>query len=1305
MYRHDLARRRFYKAFYDWTLLTSPALASGHWTCSHVRRRRIASSAREWRAQSRDVIAERQGSSSQDAAPPIQFYHVRSKSTSHWPISWLSDPVLSSSEKPSDSLQAWEEVIRYRSRDTILLEFALPVGMLAQLSTGRKGMDLRELASESGATVELGAIYRTEGGGEQLRSVAVSGMFEEVQKVAKVFHHHKTIKVLQSRRNNHEVKAGMQSSQHRLSGIANVATVPVSTTSSGGNREAELGGATISTAAMAVPGQLKPRLSRQAARRSMKTAWLLIAPIRDENNLSAQKLSCELPIPTPVLHLIQKQHGEGLQGLMAKYAQYNVHIQLGDAEYVGECRDSQGQLWEMLLSSVIVTASELTNCKRVTDHMQSTYRRYTKAVFGRNGEEAQAEIAKMILKKEQPWRSLLDRPVVSEEQMQSKDIEVGTFVVRQRPGHQPSEYPDSSEDYFAAAERQPDTWIVEIVLPQVQWDFIDHRKHSGVQAKAQSLGIEIEIAEEGFEAPILGSSQGKAVLARPAKLVGPLQRVYEGIHFLLSAQPTNEAPAKIVKSDIRSVQPVKGASESVKALNQAHEPANVNTQSGSADQNAVKTSKVPFEPSPASVQLARTARDASTESAAPSKPGNVTTRLQVAGSFRPERVLRGLAYVACTVTPIGAEGDGLFELTGTPCNIRKALSITRHNFGSSRVSINNELAVIQAAEEEMQEDMKTALRPLTHPVVIITSRMAMKPSSDEPQPQEPIDQYRGVTVSSFNTVTLGNPGPPIVSFNLKVPSRTWAALVGSTNMCVNILSATPSAAAIAQLFTKQYEEPSEPFKLLCKAGGLVSPTNPRNPKSPPQILMAGVVLARMKAKLMMEKCIQVADHVVALAQVNDLEFAPEIPKGTSDGSFATSKLSRPEARRRVEEAMGLAYAKRGYRSLGKEIDPEAPVVGPWSKDESLAMGASVSVGGMERADAEDASMSSSKELDDAPRNNITTAQDQTGALGMPDLQGTEEPGKPRKLPDPRTPSTAMSSTVPPSTATSTTATPSAAQSANEPITSERDMMEALTKTRRKAAQDEEDDYDLGFTKKTNGWPPKLIQELDSALGDAGSGYTPGRRNEALLPHGTRAFSTMAGRRSYSTTPARPVDEERPEHNERHSKPVDCVTDPSLLTQSINEFLGLPPTSTREVPPMRALLKAQEAAVQASRKLQDALSDGSLTPQQSLALETEIATNERRVAKQLALRANHDLKKMLDTGKVDFRRVGWLEQTVEKGLVVVVEEARLLRGIFDKGEIGEVVFEKAKKKLEARHAELNEGAMRLRGMVEDEDDGF
>ena len=165
-----------------------------------------------------------------------------------------------------------------------------------------------------------------------------------------------------------------------------------------------------------------------------------------------------------------------------------------------------------------------------------------------------------------------------------------------------------------------------------------------------------------------------------------------------------------------------------------------------------------------------------------------------------------------------------------------------------------------------------------------------------------------------------------------------------------------------------------------------------------------------------------------------------------------------------------------------------------------------------------------------------------------------------------------------------------------------------------------------------------------------------------------------------------------------------MLEPSLAQTTLAEFLG----ETGEFKArgrMRALLHAKNLAERAARELEVALADGSLTEERSLQLERTVAINERRVAKKLALRAADELRRMLDTGKVDVRRSQWLEQAVEKGLVVVLEDARRARTLVEQKKIDVEKFAEVKERLSREHAVLNEQAMRLRGMWDEDEEGY
>jgi flavin reductase (DIM6/NTAB) family NADH-FMN oxidoreductase RutF len=83
------------------------------------------------------------------------------------------------------------------------------------------------------------------------------------------------------------------------------------------------------------------------------------------------------------------------------------------------------------------------------------------------------------------------------------------------------------------------------------------------------------------------------------------------------------------------------------------------------------------------------------------------------------------------------------------------------------------------------------MRRVPYPVAIITAT----------DPQGPVEKaFRGMTVSSFNTVTL-HPSP-IISFNVRRPSETLSALQSSGRFLVHLLAPTPATAALARDFSR-----------------------------------------------------------------------------------------------------------------------------------------------------------------------------------------------------------------------------------------------------------------------------------------------------------------------------------------------------------------------------------------------------------------------------------------------------------------------------------------------------------------------
>ncbi|KAM5432361.1 hypothetical protein MferCBS31731_007564 [Microsporum ferrugineum] len=151
-----------------------------------------------------------------------------------------------------------------------------------------------------------------------------------------------------------------------------------------------------------------------------------------------------------------------------------------------------------------------------------------------------------------------------------------------------------------------------------------------------------------------------------------------------------------------------------------------------------------------------------------------------------------------------------------PPNLRKRPDIDRYGAAqseirytaSSRISNANETKPIELeddvsttksdrdldAESSIQTQVRRLMRLVPHPVAIVTSTEPHSP---------PNAAFRGMTVSSFNTVTL-NPAP-VISFNVKTPSETYNAICSSSRFLVHLLPPSENMARLALEFSKGYE--------------------------------------------------------------------------------------------------------------------------------------------------------------------------------------------------------------------------------------------------------------------------------------------------------------------------------------------------------------------------------------------------------------------------------------------------------------------------------------------------------------------
>lgn len=206
---------------------------------------------------------------------------------------------------------------------------------------------------------------------------------------------------------------------------------------------------------------------------------------------------------------------------------------------------------------------------------------------------------------------------------------------------------------------------------------------------------------------------------------------------------------------------------------------------------------------------------------------------------------------------------------------------------------------------DLSSHMRQLMRLVPHPVAVITASFQSVPDPHTP----PESTFRGMTVSSFNTVTLSP--KPLVSLNVRVPSETHSAMAGGGSFLAHVLSANTAGARIADAFTKGNNAGGEAFRGLV-AGG---PADPRSvevyagkgTQGAPLISGSGVMRV-LRCRLLPGKEIDVEDHKVLVAEVLGIVSAPGKPSRAHSNAEAGSG-----------EIMALAYCDRHYRHVGPEI--------------------------------------------------------------------------------------------------------------------------------------------------------------------------------------------------------------------------------------------------------------------------------------------------------------------------------------------------------------------------------------------------
>ncbi|PWY95140.1 oxidoreductase [Aspergillus sclerotioniger CBS 115572] len=113
---------------------------------------------------------------------------------------------------------------------------------------------------------------------------------------------------------------------------------------------------------------------------------------------------------------------------------------------------------------------------------------------------------------------------------------------------------------------------------------------------------------------------------------------------------------------------------------------------------------------------------------------------------------------------------------------------------NTKIPSQSDSAGAQHAKNEtpsVSDQVRLLMRRVPYPVAIITAT----------DPHGPADKaFRGMTVSSFNTVTLSP--EPVISFNVRRPSETLSALQSSKRFLIHLLAPRQATATLARDFSR-----------------------------------------------------------------------------------------------------------------------------------------------------------------------------------------------------------------------------------------------------------------------------------------------------------------------------------------------------------------------------------------------------------------------------------------------------------------------------------------------------------------------
>jgi flavin reductase (DIM6/NTAB) family NADH-FMN oxidoreductase RutF len=195
-------------------------------------------------------------------------------------------------------------------------------------------------------------------------------------------------------------------------------------------------------------------------------------------------------------------------------------------------------------------------------------------------------------------------------------------------------------------------------------------------------------------------------------------------------------------------------------------------------------------------------------------------------------------------------------------------AVTNEKGKKKRTNGSNPTARLNAksAMPTLPELVRTKMRCVPQSVTIVTS------SNTQTHPHGNPQGWHGATISSFSTVTLRP--VPIISFNIKNNSSTFAAIKASGRLWVHFLTLAPSATDLAKQFAKKGHRYPRSLTRGRTEKGHEKEAAQQQPAEVPLIsseMGAGARIAFiLECIYMKDKTVSIGDHVVLFASLADV---------------------------------------------------------------------------------------------------------------------------------------------------------------------------------------------------------------------------------------------------------------------------------------------------------------------------------------------------------------------------------------------------------------------------------------------------